>query len=240
MFLGDSVTDYAMYSAELERNLRERFPRTEMDFLNAGVGGWNTQNEPIYLEFHGLAYRPDVVVLQFHLNDFLTAPVVLRQPDGSWLAFDAGRVGDLFSNSLLSSSLVMQLLFFRYLELRNITRSPPSQELVERELSRIRDMSKANGFGLRILLFPVFRKATEEDIRSISFICAICERLGLQPNTVDLIEKMRNVDLEAHQLSRGDSSHPDQFAAKIAADEATPAVSEAVIIASSKINGVRP
>lgn len=239
MFLGDSVTDYAMYTVELERNLRQQFPQTEMDFLNAGVGGWNTRNERIYLETHGLKYRPGIIVLQFHLNDFLSPPVVLRQPDGTWLAFDAGRIGDLFSNSLMSSSRLMQFLFFRYLELRNITSSDPNPELVERELGRIRDLSRANGFALRVLLFPVFRKPTEEDTQNAALIRTICKRLGLQPNTVDLIERMKDIDLEAHPLSPGDYSHPDAFAAKRAADEATSSVAEAVMIAGSNINGAR-
>lgn len=40
------------------------------EVLNAGVSGWGTSQEMLWLEDEGFRYRPDVVVLGFYVNDF--------------------------------------------------------------------------------------------------------------------------------------------------------------------------
>lgn len=68
--LGDSFTwgwgvgDDETYPKVLEREL----PGSEG--INAGVCGWGTAQELLWLEREGLAYAPDAVVLGFYLNDF--------------------------------------------------------------------------------------------------------------------------------------------------------------------------
>jgi hypothetical protein len=228
MFLGDSVTSLKMYTRELEKDIRESRPSTALDFLNAGTGGWNTFNERIYLEKYGLKYHPNIVVLQFHLNDFFSTPVVIRQPDGSWLAFNAGKMGFYLNNSLLSSSRLAQFVFFRLLEWRNNTQSEMAPEIVESELGKIRDMAKANGFALKIVLFPYFRATTDYDRQCTNKIRKIIHHLGLEDDTVDLIKSFSGLDLSVHQLSPGDESHPDESAAKLAADTALPSVLSAL------------
>lgn len=76
LFLGDSVTFGSGVLAE------EAFPRRlealladggvgSVETINAGVVGYNTVQELGRLEGVGLAYRPDVVVLTFVVNDLL-------------------------------------------------------------------------------------------------------------------------------------------------------------------------
>ncbi|HUM00895.1 MAG TPA: GDSL-type esterase/lipase family protein [Thermoanaerobaculia bacterium] len=68
--LGDSFTWGLGVEAEetwpkvLERTL------PELETLNAGVNGWTTSQELLWLRREGLKYRPDAVVLAFCLNDF--------------------------------------------------------------------------------------------------------------------------------------------------------------------------
>ena len=68
--LGDSFTwgwgvgNDETYPKVLEREL----PGSEG--INAGVCGWGTAQELLWLEREGLAYAPDAVVLGFYLNDF--------------------------------------------------------------------------------------------------------------------------------------------------------------------------
>ena len=75
LFLGDSVTFGSGVHAEeafprlLETELASAAGRVET--LNAGVVGYNTLQELGRLEGVGLAYRPDVVVLTFVVNDML-------------------------------------------------------------------------------------------------------------------------------------------------------------------------
>jgi lysophospholipase L1-like esterase len=79
--LGDSVAFGSGMSAEeafpalLERELNAR-GRGRYEVVNAGVEGYNTAAELAYLERHGLALRPETIVVGFNLNDFDHAPVL--------------------------------------------------------------------------------------------------------------------------------------------------------------------
>ena len=72
--LGDSNTQgYEVrqehtFSAVIERYLRGNGVRAEV--INAGVSGFGTAEELVFLENEGLKYHPDVVVLGFYANDF--------------------------------------------------------------------------------------------------------------------------------------------------------------------------
>lgn len=69
LLLGDSFTEGVhvaedeVFAARLEREL------PGIDALNAGVGGYGTVQEYLYLLSEGLAHDPDVVVLMFYDND---------------------------------------------------------------------------------------------------------------------------------------------------------------------------
>jgi lysophospholipase L1-like esterase len=69
LVLGDSFTEGVqvaegdLFTALLERS----DPRYEV--LNAGVGGWGTVQEYLYLESDGLRHRPDLVLLMVFGND---------------------------------------------------------------------------------------------------------------------------------------------------------------------------
>ena len=72
--LGDSLTqgwevrqDFT-FSAALERFLTHHAKNAEV--INAGVSGFSTAEELVFLENEGLKYNPDVVVLGFFANDF--------------------------------------------------------------------------------------------------------------------------------------------------------------------------
>src|SRR5205814_1109641 len=71
--VGDSVTYGAVvakndtWTAQLQRKLRDAGMSAEV--INIGYGGWSTDQELEALLREGLAYKPDLVVLQFCVND---------------------------------------------------------------------------------------------------------------------------------------------------------------------------
>ncbi len=76
--LGDSFT-FALgirfedlYAQQLERLLNERYaaPR-RFQVINAGVAGYNTRQELIYLLADGFAYQPDFIAVGFYWNDLV-------------------------------------------------------------------------------------------------------------------------------------------------------------------------
>jgi lysophospholipase L1-like esterase len=73
--LGDSYTWGDMiartedtWPAQLERLLRDSL-RTSIEVINTGRSGWTTANEAELLRRFGWQWKPDLVVLQFTLND---------------------------------------------------------------------------------------------------------------------------------------------------------------------------
>ncbi len=67
---GYGVDDGETFSAVLERNLG-----TNVEVLNWGVPGYNLEQSIELLALRGKAYRPDVVVLSQHPNDFDPSPM---------------------------------------------------------------------------------------------------------------------------------------------------------------------
>lgn len=75
--LGDSVTAAADlpspegqgYVARLERALNERFPRSKVRVINAGIGGTPSAYGLERLDRDVLAHQPDLVTIMFPLND---------------------------------------------------------------------------------------------------------------------------------------------------------------------------
>lgn len=82
--LGDSVMfgwgvdQDAVYTSLLERALAERLPGTEV--LNLAVPGYNTLQEAALLREKGLAFSPDVLMVNYTLNDW-AAPFFLADAE---------------------------------------------------------------------------------------------------------------------------------------------------------------
>ncbi|MBU1726461.1 MAG: SGNH/GDSL hydrolase family protein [Candidatus Omnitrophica bacterium] len=72
LLLGDSHT-FSMvpikdtYSRILEKMLNDSGMKTEV--ISMGYGGWGTDHELVALKNYGLAYKPDLVIVQFDTND---------------------------------------------------------------------------------------------------------------------------------------------------------------------------
>lgn len=98
LVLGDSVAfglglaeDRDTFPARLERALAARGAASEC--LNAGVCGWSTRQERLFLEREGEGWQPDLVLVAFVLNDVTerpggTAQLAYTRPEGmpGWLA----------------------------------------------------------------------------------------------------------------------------------------------------------
>jgi hypothetical protein len=75
LMLGDSLTfgwgvsEEEVTSHIVERNLNDRRTEVRWEVVNSGVGNYNTRLEVHYLATEGLRYAPDVVVLNYFIND---------------------------------------------------------------------------------------------------------------------------------------------------------------------------
>jgi lysophospholipase L1-like esterase len=75
--LGDSFT-FALgvrfedlYVQKLERMLNERHGPRRFQVINAGVAGYNTRQELIYLLAEGFKFEPDLITIGFYWNDLI-------------------------------------------------------------------------------------------------------------------------------------------------------------------------
>ena len=88
--LGDSHTqgyevrqDYT-FSAIIEKYLNNQGYNAEV--INAGVSGFSTAEELLFLENEGIKYKPDFIVLGFYANDFqdnIKANLFILQENGN-------------------------------------------------------------------------------------------------------------------------------------------------------------
>jgi len=71
LVLGDSFTEGSHVGEdELFTNIiANKYPSLEV--MNAGIGGWSTVQEYLYLRNEGIAFHPDLVLLMFFENDLI-------------------------------------------------------------------------------------------------------------------------------------------------------------------------
>lgn len=69
VFLGDSITVLHTWTRLVELSVRLRNPGWQLTFINAGVGGNTAEDALERLDVDVLAHRPDVVFVNFGMND---------------------------------------------------------------------------------------------------------------------------------------------------------------------------
>lgn len=96
--LGDSFT-FALgvrfedlYVQQLEALLNARPGASRVQVINAGVAGYNTRQEQIFLLARGLALEPDLVSIAFYWNDLIGNDAPLPDLDTPWLPSDDPRL----------------------------------------------------------------------------------------------------------------------------------------------------
>src|SRR5437879_4777599 len=64
VFLGDSITEQYQYSTEMELYLTTRFPKWNLTFINAGIGGDTANGGAGRFQAHVLAEKPTAVTIR--------------------------------------------------------------------------------------------------------------------------------------------------------------------------------
>ena len=131
LVIGDSFTEGTLveldeaYPKQLERRLRERGHQVEV--INAGVGGYGTDQELLFLMREGLRYHPDLVLLGFFAGNDVSdtaAKSIFRLERGSVVMRDQRPPG-LRRRAVVAVKAVLQHLQ-SYLLIRRVTSSSAS------------------------------------------------------------------------------------------------------------------
>ncbi len=178
LLLGDSVAwgdgiaaREACFPQLLERELAAADPGRTYEVINAGVPGWATFQQARYLERFGLALGPDLVVLQFCLNDVTARYQALAEygGDATFLGIDTRAAVPGLHGVLLRGSRAYETLA-RFLQRRARAReeyevekllqdswSPVLEEAWERTLGELEEvvrLARARAVPLLVVLVP--------------------------------------------------------------------------------------
>lgn len=169
---GDSVGDPAeVYPQRLEEILAERRPERRVEVINASVPGYATFQERRFLERDGLALDPDVIVVQFSLNDVVGPYRVLAEYGGDnyFMGIDTrhgvkGTFGFLLQHARAFEAAVRGLQRLarnrEAYDVKNLTTNEPSPELAEAwrrvmgDLDGIQALAAARSVPVILLIVP--------------------------------------------------------------------------------------
>lgn len=159
LVLGDSIADQRLWVNQMESRLRKLAPGKKIEVWNAGVPGYDTCTELQVLSEMGLALKPDLVLVQFCLNDYLVASTVIPLDDGRVRVHAGEMVSDLprwvLTSRLLTYGIVSMGVFASRLDM-----SRPSEELLLvhswRCFATMKVLLEAQGARLATAVFPAF------------------------------------------------------------------------------------
>jgi lysophospholipase L1-like esterase len=169
---GDGIRDPRMcYPFLLERNLEQADPARRYEVINSGVPGYSTFQELGYLERHGLNLHPDLIVLQFCLNDVVEryGTVAAFGGDAQFLGIDTrasigGPYGWLLRHSRAFEAfgrfvqgLARDREAYAVEKMARDTLSPELEDawaLALLELEKIRDLARQHRIPLLLVIVP--------------------------------------------------------------------------------------
>lgn len=215
--IGDSITaglNIPTFSSTLPSYLQNFLDSSGVtaEVINFGVSGYNTQQEVETLRVRGTAYAPDVVILQYCLNDreLVAGDIVesLASRVRSSAAIDPAHI-----SAALSKSALFRLIFGLHYQFRGRdTRAHDlieslSRDTVEQSFYRLRDLSVQHRFDVLVAIFPQFgelenySKAGEHQV-----IGRLAHELGF--HTVDLLETFKECAKKDQRAVAFDIYHP--------------------------------
>lgn len=214
LILGDSVSEHGWYATQLTSLLNSAYPAQMFRVLNTGTTGYDTELEAKFLQAYGKVFQPDIIVLQFHVNDFMSTPVIVPSGD-SWIAYDRNLFGSLFDLPGIRDSRLFRFcvvavfdLLHRYNVKLQRSYFLGGDEIVRAPLEKIVSFAKGSDSLLRILVIPEFGVAGSPiEIHGYAGINRIIQGLGIGEAVIDLFPRFTEETLSEISINQG---HPNQ------------------------------
>lgn len=164
---GQGVADDETWPAQLEARLRQRMPGRRVEVVNCGVSGYDTRQELAWIRHRLPELQPDLVLLQYFVNDTASRGQAERESDFLQELSHPRRTGfvrRVRDHSRLAD-VVLDALFrhrelARYVELRGDD-SDPGWRDVEESLRAARDDLEGRRVGFAVLMFPLLVRRGE-------------------------------------------------------------------------------
>jgi len=239
LLLGDSFTfgvgvrDEDTFARDLDRQLNRGATAPRFEVLNAGVQGYNTRDEVLYLENEWLAFEPDIVLIVFYVNDAYNDSAILN--NGEALGIYAQQTGGLAKVSRLwdmaqhklrqrrASKAVEDFYHQRYFAkagefLENPGAMQVDWTVCKRALTSAAQLSRERGFKLGLVIFPelYYLDARHPFTDVYALVERTCADMGIP--VLSLFETtfrgQNPRDLWVHPADH----HPNEVAHRMAAD----------------------
>lgn len=176
VFLGDSICALGF----LTQYCKEIAALPNYDYWTLGVYGYSTRQELIYFQRYGLKLKPDVVILEFCLNDWDGTPVILKD-DGGYTIIANTYLGHQHINYWLYKH---STLYRVYTSVKaSLTGREGLQDDVRQNLELLRRLGQEHHFALRVVVYPELQKLAdwpEKFRQQRADILAILDELGIE------------------------------------------------------------
>jgi lysophospholipase L1-like esterase len=163
LVLGDSISEQRTWVELLEELLNERL-QAPVEVWNLGVSGYGTLNELAYLQHRALDWDPDLVLLQFCLNDYQFTPVLVRY-DGQLyrMAAEVDAMGPLtlwlFERFALARAVVLRAAEPQ----ARPGFDPAHMERVDAALGTMKALCDERGVPFELVVFPELASPRDRD-----------------------------------------------------------------------------
>ncbi|MBU1262912.1 SGNH/GDSL hydrolase family protein [bacterium] len=210
LIIGDSISmglgierTEDIYPVLLEKKLGELNKNIEV--INFGVSGYNTQQEVGILIEKGLRFKPDLVLLQYCLNDIteVNGGIVeeLRRREG-----ESKRIDQSLVNPYLFQSAIYRFIYYRIfpnifnkkVEARHKALDLLKNDTVKKSFQLLRRVTDENKFDVVVVVFPEFTGYLNAEYERISKLCKENKffYLNLKPSFKELSQKGEQVMLD--------------------------------------------
>jgi lysophospholipase L1-like esterase len=216
---GEGVAEDQTWPAHLARLLAEREP---VEVLNCGVDAYDTLQEVVLLERRVVDYAPDLVLLQYYINDVTGRGLGGEEPPGLLLQLTAphrkGWIGELRRRSWLVE-LVLDSVYRRggatyYVDAQSELYGPTSPGWVRaREaLVRARDFLAGRGIAFGVVLYPflVEREGVLASHAAFEVVVRFCAEQGIPCLDAEHVFLGRDLDplrVSAHDVHANGGAH---------------------------------
>lgn len=184
--LGDSVMHGGKLTKILEDTLNslDHKPSLRFEVINMSTAGYNTSQEVKLLRLRALDLHPQMVILQFTLNDFEFSPIVFRQGNKlAWFFMNGEKSYETNETLFRISSL------YRFIKFKMLTTSPipyetqwmKKKEVVSRALDEYKTLLTNNHISNFVIIFPYFKSQQPEP--NYSLVLSL-----LQKKRIDFID----------------------------------------------------
>lgn len=219
-FLGDSIIQFHFLADEM----RDLLPKDRYRVWNAGIGGYNTIQEQVYLETR-ITRWPQILFIGFCLNDFIPSMTVSGN-DSAHAAFHnqifepIGEVSPwLFRNSALYRQLILLKMRAKLINIYSPEMVERNRSVVKNALARTQALAAQKKMRVILVIFPYLGDYAKIPwlTRAHETVLRIAHELNMP--TLDTHELLRPYPFEKLRFNQSDSVHPSRFAHSLIARE---------------------